>query len=66
MCMKIKVIVKMCKGKNKRRPGVLKTVAGGGGGGLVWSGGGVARFGVVGNVEYRGCKPRIEGIVKYC
>ena len=37
------------------------------GGGLVWFGGrGVAGLGVVGNVEYRGCKPRIEGIVKYC
>ena len=33
----------------------------------VWSGGGgwlVARLGVVGDVCYGGCKPRIEGIVK--
>ena len=37
------------------------------GGGLAWSGGvGVARLGAVGNVEYRGCKPRIEGTVRYC
>ena len=38
----------------------------GGGGGLSGRGEGVARLGIVGNVEYRGCKPRIEGIVKYC
>ena len=39
---------------------------GGGVGGCLVGGRGVARLGVVGNVEYRGCKPRIEGIVKYC
>ena len=37
-----------------------------GGGGACLLGGGGSRVGVVGNVEYRGCKPRIEGIVKYC
>ena len=33
--------------------------AGGGGGGWL-----VARLGVVGDVQYWGCKPRIEGIVE--
>ena len=39
----------------------------GGGGGPVGGGGGgwlVARLGVVGDVQYWGCKPKIEGIVK--
>ena len=34
-------------------------------GACLLGGGGVAGLGVVGNVEYKGCKPRIEGIVKY-
>ena len=40
--------------------------SGGGGGELVGGGGGggVARLGVVGDVVYGGCQPRIEGIDK--
>ena len=52
----------MPKKEKKRKESAKKS--GGGGGGQVGEGWLVSRLGVVGDVQYWGCKPRIEGIVK--
>ena len=60
------VIVKMRKKEIKKCKKIVG-VGSGMGEGVGWGGGGgwlVARLGVVGDVQYWGCKPRIEGIVK--
>ena len=59
VCVRIIEVIVKCKKKSRGRG-----FGRGGGSSRGWGGWLVAKFGLVGDVQYWGCKPRIEGIVK--